>query len=85
MKTKQSQRAAVANYQENLYTYWGFETEEEHEKKRMVRERRRGQVYRSNGKTWAKKYASHEELARYIDELKQIEQKRFDQVYIDET
>lgn len=71
MKTKQSQLDAVAKYQEKLY--WGFETEEI----RKMRKRRRGQVYRSNGKTWAKNYATQEELSFYIEELKEIEKKRF--------
>ncbi|MBO1102874.1 hypothetical protein [Enterococcus hirae] len=73
VKTNQSQLKAVANYQKFLYGWTRSESEEADE----IRERRRGQVYRSNGKTWAKKYASQEELKRYIDELKQIEKERF--------
>ena len=70
MKTKQSQLDAVAKYQEKLY--WGVGTEKERKENQKMRERRRGQVYRSNGKTWAKNYASREELAQYIDELERI-------------
>lgn len=77
VKTKQSQLKAIAYYQEKLYSSWYYLTEEEQKKQRNIKERRRGQVYRSNGKTWAKKYASHEELTRYIEELKQIETERF--------
>lgn len=73
VKTKQSQLEAVANYQKFLYGW----TRSESEKADEIRERRRGQVYRSNGKTWAKKYASQAELKHYIDELKQIEKNRF--------
>ncbi|WP_287710336.1 hypothetical protein [Barnesiella sp.] len=73
VKTKQSQLKAVANYQQFLYGWARSESEEANE----IRERRRGQVYRSNGKTWAKKYASQEELKHYINELKQIENDRF--------
>lgn len=77
MKTEQSQLDAVANYQASLYSRSYFDTTEEQEKKQAIRQKRRGQVYRSNGKTWAKNYASRDELVRYIDELKQIGVEKF--------
>lgn len=64
-KTKKSQLRAVKKYQKSLKT--------NSEKRR----KRQGQNYKSNGKTWAREFATRDELADYIRELLVIGTQRF--------